>query len=211
MNSRGGDRQEFDPAAVTGEDRKSFQKWYMKAEKRYHADKGMRDRPAGLRRDHSAIVTASVAASKELREYVPHALAALVVQGKAEEDPLAYLRPWVGPIQGVAELAVDRLNNERDLLGSLAVLGLWCEDDGCRRFIRPVAVKLSRAPGSFFKSAVCATCESVTVMWADDHGVWVRSAPELKGRNHPMKPQDLHNWVQREQPPTNRGARLITP
>ena len=211
MNSLAEDRPELNRALVTDEDRKNFQKWYKKAQKRYHAGKGMRDRPEGLRGDHSSIISGSVAASKELHESVPLALAALVLHGKAEDDPLGYLRPWVGSDQRLAELAADGLNNEGDSVRRLAVLGLWCEHDGCNRFIRPIAVKMKSAPHSFFASAVCATCQDVTVIWADEGGVWVRSAPDLKKQQHPMRPQDLYNWVQRERPPTNRRARLITP
>jgi len=211
VNSRVEDRQELSRALVTGEDRRNFQKWYKKAQKRYHAGKGMRDRPEGLRGDHSSIIRGSVTVGKELRESVPLALAALVVHGKAEDDPLAYLRPWVGSVQGMAELAVDCLHTESDLLRRLAVFGLWCEHDGCHRFIRPVAAKLKGGAGRLFASAVCATCQDVTVIWADDGGLWVRSAPKLKGRQHPMRPQDLSNWVQGEQPPTDRRARLIAP
>jgi hypothetical protein len=211
VNSSAEDREELNRAEVTDEDQKNFQKWYKKAQKRYHAGKGMRDRPEGLRGDHSSIIRGSVAASKELHESVPLALAALVLHGRAEDDPLGYLRPWVGSDQRLAELAVDGLNNEGDSVRRLAVFGLWCEHDGCHRFIRPVAVKMKSAPHSFFVSAVCATCQDVTVIWADEGGVWVRSAPDLKKKQHPMRPQDLYNWVQRERPPTNRRARLITP
>ena len=202
-----------DLTAVTEEDRKSFQRWLRETGRRYTATRGMRERPEGLRADHARITSGSVAIRKDIEGPVARALAALVLHGKGENDPLAFLSPWVGPFQDVAGFAVALLNNERDSLKLLAVFGLWCEDDGCRQFIRPVAVMLSQAPNSFFISAVCGRrkCQCVTVMWADDDGVWVRSAPELKGRNHPMRPHDIYAWVRQVQPPRNRPAPLIAP
>ena len=103
------------------------------------------------------------------------------------------------------------LKDERDSLGQLAVIGLWCEEDDCRCFIRPVSGRLN-SPDSFTTSAVCAACGSVTIIWCDeDRGLCVRSEPRLRGRNHPMEAGDLWRWVQRAQPPTNREARLIAP
>lgn len=201
--------------AVTDEDRKSFQRWLKASKDRRAATSGRKARPGdgGDRPDHARITSGSVAIGKDLWESVPRALAALALHEKGEDDPLTFLAPWVGPFQDVAEFAVELLKSERDSLQRLGVFGLWCEDDGCRQFIRPVAVRLSQAPNSFHMSAVCGRkkCQCVTVIWADDDGVWVRSAPELKGRDHPMLPQRIYNWVQQVQPPRNRPARLIVP
>jgi len=107
---------------------------------------------------------------------------------------------------------VPLLKSERDSLRRHVVVGLWCQDDGCRQFIRPVAVMASQPSGSFGTSAVCGKCQCVTVMWRDDkEGLWVRSAPTLKGRAHPMGPHDIYAWVQAERPRTDRPAPLIAP
>ena len=208
--------------AVTEEDRRNFQKWLKKAGSRYRATHGRRDRPGGKRRDHGPITTGAGEIGNEIRKDVPKALAALVVHGGAEDAPVEYLRPWVGSNDDVLGFTLGLLRRDRDSLANLVVYGLWCEHDGCHRFIRPVAVKPSSEPGSFFRSAVCATCQDVTVIWADGGGIWVRSAPELKHqehritgkrqpRYHPMEAGDLWRWVQRAQPHTNREARLIAP
>lgn len=198
------------PVTVTREDWKNFQRWIKASKSRYTATRGMRERE-DLRSDHARIVSGSVAIGKDLRESVPRALAALVLLEKGEDAPLRLLRLWVGPFQDVADDAVWLLQRERDSLQRLTPFGLWCEDDGCRQFIRPVAMRLKLAPNSFFLSAVCGRkkCQCITVMWADDDGVWVRSADELKGRDHPMKPQELYDWVQANQQRPKRKARLI--
>lgn len=199
-------------AEVSDQDRLDFQRWLRAIDHRYQATKGMRDRPGDLRPDHSSIVSGSVAVGKELRESVPLALAALVLHGKGESNPRAFLRPWVGSVDRMAEFAVKRLEQDQSYVQQHGVFGLWCEDDGCRRFIRPVAVRLASTSGhTFATTAVCAKCRSVTVIWGDDSGLWVRSAPELRGRDHPMSPFFIHEWVMKEQPPTNREARLIAP
>ena len=199
-------------ADVTDKDRRNFQKWLKKAASRYRATHGRRDRPKGKRKDHGPITTGAVEIGNEIREDVPKALAALVVHGGAEDAPVPFLQPWVGSNDDVLEFTLGLLGRDRDSLANLVVYGLWCEHDGCHRFIRPVAVKPSSEPGSFYKSAVCATCQSVTVMWlAADDGLCVRTAPELKGRQHPMRPEMLFRWVRKEQPLTNRAAHLIAP
>ena len=193
---------------VTDEDRRNFQKWLRKVEGRYNATRGRRDRPQGQRRDHARITSGSVAIGKEIRESVPKALAALVVHGVADEDDLD---AWVGSVHDVAGFTLGFLKKDRDSLGQLAVIGLWCEEDDCRCFIRPVSGRLN-SPDSFMTSAVCAACGSVTIIWSEkDRGLCVRSEPRLKRRNHPLEAGDLWAWVQREQPPTNRKARLIAP
>ncbi len=197
-------------APVTDQDRKDFQRWLKVSRSRYTATSGIRDRPQGLRSDHARITSGSVDIGNDLRESVPRALAALALCEKRGDDALAFLRPWVGLFQDVAEEAVARLNRERDLLQRLGVFGLWCEDDGCRKFIQPVAVRLTSTPThSFATSAVCPNCRCVTVIWADDQGYWVRSAPELKEGDHPMKPYDIYGWLERVRPPRTRQARPI--
>lgn len=197
-------------APVTETDRKSFQRWLKLTLGRYAATRGMRERPEGLRADHTRLTSGSVALGKELRESVARALAALVLHEKAEDDPMAFLRPWVGPFQNVASDTVVLLEEERDSVQRLVVFGLWCQEEGCRRFIRPVAARLTQ-PGSVGLSEVCTKCRRVTVMWGDNDGVWVRTAPELRGRNHPMKPFEVHAWVQRAAPRRDRKAPLISP
>ena len=195
-------------ADVTDEDRRNFQKWLKKAASRYRATHGRRVRPGGQRRDHASITGGSVAIGKEILESVPKALAALVVHGVADEDDLD---AWVGSVHDVAVITLGFLKKDRDSLGQLAVIGLWCEDDDCRCFIRPVSGRLN-SPDSFTTSAVCAACGSVTIIWSEEHrGLCVRYAPRLKRRNHPMEAAILSAWVQREQPPTERDARLIAP
>ena len=212
MNSHSKGPQELKRAEVSDQDRLDFQRWFRATSGRYAATKGMRDRPGDLRPDHSNIVTGSVAIGKELREYLPLALAALALHDQGESSPLAFLRSWVGSFDDLAELAADLLEQDRSLVQQHGVFGLWCEDDACHRFIRPVAVRLASTPDSTFATtAVCAKCRSVTVIWGDDSGLWVRSAPELRGRNHPMRPHFIFDWVMKEQPPANREALLIAP
>jgi hypothetical protein len=199
---------------VTDEDRKSFRRWLRETESRYAAIRGMRERPEYLQSDKARRTGGSVAVGRELRESVARALAALVLHEKAEDDPMAFLRPWVGPFQDVARAAVALLESERDSLQHLGVFGLWCEDDDYRRFIRPVAMTLTSTPApNFAMSAVCGRrkCRRVTVMWADEAGVWVGCAPQLKGHNHPMRPHDIYAWVKRQQPPRTHRAQIIAP
>ena len=205
-------------AEVTDADRSDFRRWLKESKSRYEANKGKRERPTGLREDHSKIVTGSGKIGNELREAVPLALAALVLDGKAESDPVGFLSPWVGSHTEIAELAQARLENERDEVQRYAVVGLWCENDGCRRgdgrrrFIRPVALRRATTPTSTFATtAVCAKCHDVTVIWMDNDGVWVRSVADLREHNHPMHPRDIYDWVARVRPPTDREARFIVP
>lgn len=198
-----------EPVRIADVDWNGFRRWLKASKSRYTATGGMRDRPEGLRPDHARITSDSVAIGKDLRESVARALAALVLQAGNDENPLSLLSAWVGPSQDVANAAIALLERDRDSLRQYVVFGLWCQDDGCVQFIRPVAVRPTQKPNSFATSAVCAKCKCVTVMWRDDEGLWVRSVPTLKGRAHPMKPQDVFKWVQAERPRANRPARLI--
>lgn len=198
------------PRAVTAEDRKSFRRWLRAGKSRYVATHGMRVRPE-LRPDHARITSGSVAIGMDIRESVARALAVLALQAGAEENPRSLLSAWVGRSQDVANLAMALLKSERDSLRRHVVFGLWCQDDGCRRFICPVAVEPRQAPGTFAMSEVCGRCQCVTVMWRGEEGLWVQSAPTLKGQAHPMKPFFVSAWVRAERPQANRPAPLIEP
>ena len=210
------------PVTVTRQDRKDFQRWLKASKSRYTATRGMRERPEDLHSDHARMTSGSVAIGKDVRESVPLALAALALHEKAEKNPLAFLSQWVGPFQDVAEDAAALLEGKREFVRQHAVFGLWCEADGCREFIRPVAVKRTSTPtSSFATTAVCGNrnCRRVTVIWEDEGGVWVHSTPKLytydhnKGKtiHHPMRPSDIYDWVRKERPRRNRPARLICP
>ena len=77
------------------------------------------------------------------------ALAALVPHEKAGSDPRSLLRQWVGPdqhLERVVEDAAALLKSNREAVQQHTVFGLWCQDDGCGRFIRPVAVRRASTP-----------------------------------------------------------------
>ena len=192
---------------VTNKDWKSFQRWLKVILNRYAATRGMRDssRVRGT--------SGAVAIGKELRNSVATALAALVLHEKAEGNPETFLRPWVGSVPGVTDLVLQSLAGEHDLLRQHFVFGMWCQDEDCLQFIRPVSMRPKSAPDSVATSAVCGRrkCRCVTVLWVEEGGVWVRNAPALKRRSHPMTPLGIFNWVKRVQPPRTRPAPLIAP
>ena len=194
---------------VTREDWENFQRWLRRTEKRRGAAHGMRERPRGLRSDHSHITSGAVEIGKDLHESVSRALAALVIRVGVEGNAGAFLSAWVGPFQKVTDDARALLRRERGTLQEFTVFGLWCDED-CGRFIRPFSLRLSQAPGAFHLSAVCARCRGVTVAWATERAICVRCAPELRGQNHPMSGFDLYEWVRTRRPPETHEAPVIT-
>lgn len=84
-------------AEVSDTDRKDFQRWLAASTDRRRANSGRTKRPEGRRRDHGEMTTGSVEIGKELDKSMPLALAALVLHGGGESDPLSFIHDWVGP------------------------------------------------------------------------------------------------------------------
>ena len=207
-------------AEVSDRDREDFQRWLTAEINRYAANQGLKDRPAGRRPDHGRLTTGAMAIGDERRKDVPLALAALVLHGGGEDDPQSFLTRWVGAHGDIAEDVLLLLENDRAKAERHWVLGLRCQNDACqrsngtRRFIRPVAFRRNLAANpdtSFATTAVCAKCGRVTALWFDENGAWMRSAPELQKTSHPMHQHEIHAWVTKVRPRTNRRASMIAP
>ena len=210
-------------AEITDKGWIDFQRWLKFQESRRYADSGGRRRDGERSKRHGRKATGSAAIRKELEERVPLALATLLRH--ADSDPQELLRYWDDELAKLV-VRVEHKNVERH-----AVLGLWCQDDGCRqragrrRFIRPAAVLSTLVEHPALEpltTAVCPTCGQVTVMWFSEAGPRVLGAPKLKTivrpgfpprpRSHPMDALAIVEWLGAKKggPSAGREAPLIT-